>query len=214
MVKRLSSDPAARRGPSPKPVALRVELLDIEPLIWRRIMVSNQSTLASLHNYLQWVMGWQDSHAHEFEVGDHTVLDELGLHDLPLAGLAKEREELFLPRRAEPVVLPPTSPALYLVQRLRDEAHRFAITYHRSLRAKRSVRSAFDDRCEHLVRRVSVAPVRVDERWSHAAAAARRMATGAVEPGVQPLALADGPAIVLKRLIGRAGRRRGDLVGR
>jgi len=73
------------------------------------------------------------------------VLDELGLHDLPLAGLAKEREELFLPGRSDPIVLPPTSSALYLVQRLRDEAHRFAITYHRDLRAKRTVRSAFDD---------------------------------------------------------------------
>ncbi len=73
------------------------------------------------------------------------VLDELGLHDLPLAGLAKEREELFLPGRSEPILLPPTSPALYLVQRLRDEAHRFAITYHRDLRAKKSVTSAFDD---------------------------------------------------------------------
>jgi excinuclease ABC subunit C len=73
------------------------------------------------------------------------VLDELGLHDLPLAGLAKEREELFLPGRTDPVLLPATSPALYLVQRLRDEAHRFAITYHRDLRARRSVRSAFDD---------------------------------------------------------------------
>ena len=73
------------------------------------------------------------------------VLDELGLHDLPLVGLAKEREELFLPGATEPVVLPATSQALYLVQRLRDEAHRFAITYHRSLRAKRSTRSAFDD---------------------------------------------------------------------
>jgi excinuclease ABC subunit C len=73
------------------------------------------------------------------------VLDELGLHDLPLAGLAKEREELVLPDRAEPVLLPVTSQALYLVQRLRDEAHRFAITYHRNLRAKRSTRSAFDD---------------------------------------------------------------------
>ncbi len=73
------------------------------------------------------------------------VLDELGLHDLPLAGLAKEREELFRPGESEPVLLPATSPALYLVQRLRDEAHRFAITYHRDLRAKRSVRSAFDD---------------------------------------------------------------------
>ena len=73
------------------------------------------------------------------------VLDELGLHDLPLAGLAKEREELFLPDRTDPILLPATSPALYLVQRLRDEAHRFAITYHRDLRARRSVRSAFDD---------------------------------------------------------------------
>ena len=73
------------------------------------------------------------------------VLDELGLHDLPLAGLAKEREELFLPGHPDPILLPPTSSALYLVQRLRDEAHRFAITYHRDLRAKRSVRSAFDD---------------------------------------------------------------------
>jgi excinuclease ABC subunit C len=73
------------------------------------------------------------------------VLDELGLHDLPLVGLAKEREELFLPAASEPIVLPPTSQALYLVQRLRDEAHRFAITYHRDLRSKRQTRSAFDD---------------------------------------------------------------------
>jgi excinuclease ABC subunit C len=73
------------------------------------------------------------------------VLDELGLHDLPLVGLAKEREELFLPEASEPILLPATSGALYLVQRLRDEAHRFAITYHRDLRAKASVRSAFDD---------------------------------------------------------------------
>jgi excinuclease ABC subunit C len=73
------------------------------------------------------------------------VLDELGLHDLPLAGLAKEREELFLPGASSPVVLPATSAALYLVQRLRDEAHRFAITYHRDLRSKRQTHSAFDD---------------------------------------------------------------------
>jgi excinuclease ABC subunit C len=73
------------------------------------------------------------------------TLDALGLHDLPLAGLAKEREELFLPEHSEPILLPATSPALYLVQRLRDEAHRFAITYHRGLRARRAVRSAFDD---------------------------------------------------------------------
>jgi len=73
------------------------------------------------------------------------VLGELGLADLPLAGLAKEREELVLPGREEPVVLPVTSQALYLVQRLRDEAHRFAIAYHRSLRDRKTVRSALDD---------------------------------------------------------------------
>ncbi len=73
------------------------------------------------------------------------VLDELGLHDLPLAGIAKQREELFLPGARDPIVLPGTSPALHLVQRLRDEAHRFAITYHRSLRGRRQTSSAFDE---------------------------------------------------------------------
>jgi excinuclease ABC subunit C len=73
------------------------------------------------------------------------ALTAAGLGDLPLVGIAKEREELFLPGRPDPVVLAATSPALYLVQRLRDEAHRFAIAYHRDLRSKRAVRSAFDD---------------------------------------------------------------------
>ncbi len=73
------------------------------------------------------------------------VLDELGYRDLAVVGLAKEREEIFLPDRKEPVLLPTTSPALYLMQRLRDEAHRFAITYHRSLRARAATHSAFDD---------------------------------------------------------------------
>jgi excinuclease ABC subunit C len=73
------------------------------------------------------------------------VLDDLGYHDLAVVGLAKEREEIFLPDRDAPVLLPTTSPALYLMQRLRDEAHRFAITYHRSLRARAATHSAFDD---------------------------------------------------------------------
>lgn len=55
--------------PKPKAIALRIELLEVVPLIWRRVLVPNQWTLASLHHYLQWVMGWTDSHAHEFEVG-------------------------------------------------------------------------------------------------------------------------------------------------
>ena len=73
------------------------------------------------------------------------VLDELGMTEIPVVGLAKEREELFHPGNGVPVVLPATSQALYLVQRLRDEAHRFAVTYHRKLRAKAQVRSVFDD---------------------------------------------------------------------
>jgi excinuclease ABC subunit C len=73
------------------------------------------------------------------------VLDELGLHDLPMAGLAKEREELFVADSSEPIVLPAISQALYLLQRLRDEAHRFAITYHRQLRGKAATKSALDD---------------------------------------------------------------------
>ena len=73
------------------------------------------------------------------------TLDDLGFHDLAVVGLAKEREEIFLPGRDDPVLLPTTSPALYLMQRLRDEAHRFAITYHRALRAKAATHSAFDD---------------------------------------------------------------------
>ena len=73
------------------------------------------------------------------------VLDELGLQELPVAGLAKELEELFLPGRPDPILLPPTSQALYLVQRLRDEAHRFAVTYHRQLRARAQVRSVLDE---------------------------------------------------------------------
>ena len=73
------------------------------------------------------------------------VLDEFGLHDMPVIGLAKEREEIFVPGLSHPLVLPANSQALYLLQRLRDEAHRFAITYHRKLRAKSQVKSVLDE---------------------------------------------------------------------
>ena len=72
------------------------------------------------------------------------VFLELGIDFIPLASLAKENEELFVPQVPEPIMLPRTSKALYLVQQLRDEAHRFAITYHRQRRSKTSVRSAVD----------------------------------------------------------------------
>ena len=73
------------------------------------------------------------------------VLTELAITDVPLAGLAKRFEELYLPGRPDPVVLPRRSQALYLVQRIRDEAHRFAITYHRDVRGKRALRSELDE---------------------------------------------------------------------
>ena len=73
------------------------------------------------------------------------VMRELGLTDVPLAGLAKRFEELFIPGHPEPIVLPRRSQALYLVQRIRDEAHRFAITYHRDVRGKRALRSELDE---------------------------------------------------------------------
>jgi excinuclease ABC subunit C len=72
------------------------------------------------------------------------VLRESGVTFIPAAGLAKEREELYVKDVSEPVVLPRTSQALYLLQRIRDEAHRFAVTYHRSVRQKAGTRSALD----------------------------------------------------------------------
>ena len=72
------------------------------------------------------------------------VLLELGLDDIPLSSLAKENELLFVPHTSEPIELPRNSQGLYLVQRIRDEAHRFAITYHRNLRSKSSLKSSID----------------------------------------------------------------------
>lgn len=65
--------------------------------------------------------------------------------DTPVVGLAKEYEEIYTPGASEPLRLPRSSPALRLMQRIRDEAHRFAVTYHRKLRAKKSHKSLLDD---------------------------------------------------------------------
>ena len=73
------------------------------------------------------------------------ALDELGIDDVPVCGLAKRLEEVWLPGQEDPVVLPRTSEGLYLLQRIRDEAHRFAITHHRSRRSKSMVESLLDD---------------------------------------------------------------------
>lgn len=72
------------------------------------------------------------------------AMDDLGIDDIPVVGLAKRLEELWLPDDPFPVILPRASDALYLVQRLRDEAHRFAITFHREKRAKSMIASDLD----------------------------------------------------------------------
>ena len=72
------------------------------------------------------------------------VFLELGIDFIPLASLAKENEELFVPQVPEPILLPRGTPGLFLVQRARDEAHRFAVTFHRERRSKRSIQSAMD----------------------------------------------------------------------
>ena len=72
------------------------------------------------------------------------VMREYGLRDIPVCGLAKQREEIFVADMAESIMLPRHSEALYLVQRIRDEAHRFAITYHRRVRSKKATQSVLD----------------------------------------------------------------------
>jgi len=72
------------------------------------------------------------------------VLDELGL-DIAVAGLAKKLEEVYLTGRSRPLVIPRGEDALYLLQQVRDEAHRFAVTYHRTLRSKRMIDSILDE---------------------------------------------------------------------
>lgn len=73
------------------------------------------------------------------------ALDDLGMDDVAVCGLAKRLEEVWLPSQVDPVILPRSSEGLYLMQRVRDEAHRFAITHHRSRRSKSMVESLLDD---------------------------------------------------------------------
>ena len=73
------------------------------------------------------------------------ALAELGITDIPVCGLAKRLEEVWLPGEEDPVIMARTSEGLYLLQRIRDEAHRFAITHHRGRRSKSMVESMLDD---------------------------------------------------------------------
>lgn len=73
------------------------------------------------------------------------ALEELGITDIALCGLAKRLEEVWLPHSSDPLIMPRTSEGMYLLQRVRDEAHRFAITFHRSRRSKVMLESVLDD---------------------------------------------------------------------
>lgn len=86
------------------------------------------------------------------------VIRGLGLDDLPVVGLAKREEEIFKPHQSESIMLDRDGAALHLIQRIRDEAHRFAITYHRKLRGKRNLVSVLD----HVE---SIGPKRRQELW-------------------------------------------------
>jgi excinuclease ABC subunit C len=73
------------------------------------------------------------------------ALDELGITDIALVGLAKRLEEVWIPHSSDPLILPRSSEGMYLLQRIRDEAHRFAITFHRSKRSKVMLESLLDE---------------------------------------------------------------------
>ena len=72
-------------------------------------------------------------------------MNELGISDIALCGLAKRLEEVWIPEQSDPIILPRTSEGLYLLQRIRDEAHRFAISFHRSRRSKVMLESILDE---------------------------------------------------------------------
>lgn len=88
------------------------------------------------------------------------IRNEAGHKDVPVVGLAKQFELVFTEGNSEPVELPRRSPSLYLIQRIRDEAHRFAITFHRKLRGKRNLVSVLD----HIV---GIGPKRRQSLWAH-----------------------------------------------
>jgi len=73
-----------------------------------------------------------------------SAMQESGADYIPVASLAKENEEVFIPHQSKPISLPASSPGLQLLQRLRDEAHRFALGYHRKIRSRESLTSSLD----------------------------------------------------------------------
>ena len=107
------------------------------------------------------------------------IRNAAGHKDVPVVGLAKQFELVFTEGNPEPVVLPRHSQALYLIQRIRDEAHRFAITYHRKLRGKRNLVSVLD----HIV---GIGPKRRQALWNHFGSIAKIKAAGVEELAQAP----------------------------
>ena len=107
------------------------------------------------------------------------IRQQAGHLQVPVVGLAKQFELVFKEGESEPVVLPRHSQALYLIQRIRDEAHRFAITYHRKLRGKRNLVSVLD----HIV---GIGPKRRQALWSHFGNLAKIKAAGVEELAAAP----------------------------
>ena len=107
------------------------------------------------------------------------IRQQAGHLQVPVVGLAKQFELVFKEGESEPVVLPRHSQALYLIQRIRDEAHRFAITYHRKLRGKRNLVSVLD----HIV---GIGPKRRQALWSHFGNLAKIKAAGVEELAATP----------------------------
>src|SRR5690625_399019 len=91
---------------------------------------------SSRRRHTRWPRDWSS---------DVCSSDLAGIEDIALAGLAKRLEEVWVPDSPDPVILPRTSEALYLLQRIRDEAHRFAIAHHRTRRSKALTSSVLDD---------------------------------------------------------------------
>ena len=117
------------------------------------------------------------------------VIRGVGLHEVPVVGLAKEFEHIFREDISEPLILPRHSQALYLVQRIRDEAHRFAITYHRKLRSKRNMVSVLD----HVE---GIGPKRRKALWDHFGSLAKiKAATVEEMAGVQGMTLPAAEAV-------------------
>jgi excinuclease ABC subunit C len=133
------------------------------------------------------------------------VLAELGIVGVATVALAKRMEEVFVPARAEPIIIPRTSEALYLLQQIRDEAHRFALTYHQSRRARRMTQSVLDGL-------PGLGPVRRKRLLRHFGSV-KRMREASLEelravPGV-PKAVAE---MVYRALHGEANAGRAEIV--